>query len=333
MARGVRHQRGSDLLPEGGVGGRRADRGSGIDVQRLEPAGRSSSPRPSRSVRAVRGVGLHGLESSASGGGDRRGRSTTGSSAERFAELEPVGRPIQQGLRDRRSHGHASGERVEQASREDYLYFVGSAEVGEKLDVELVGGGRRDPEGVGFAARAVRRGAGRHHGITALVKDVKARRLPEVDDAFANRLGVRHDPAAPRRPPRAAHRGEGARGDRLRPRPRARGADDPGVDVDLPESLVDEETDHRIRHAGAGRAAWAFPRADAGGAGVGRGAAARRPRARDPGDERPRLEAVARSASWRESGRGDRRRDRGPGAGLRAGSQVGREGSSAPVRS
>ena len=60
---------------------------------------------------------------------------------ERFAELEPVGRPIQQGdfvtvdLTVTRG-----GERVEQASREDYLYFVGSAEVGEKLDVELVGG-------------------------------------------------------------------------------------------------------------------------------------------------------------------------------------------------
>src|SRR5919106_335363 len=59
---------------------------------------------------------------------------------ERFAELEPVGRPVQQGdfvtvdLTVTRS-----GKRVEQASREDYLYFVGSGEVGEKLDVELAG--------------------------------------------------------------------------------------------------------------------------------------------------------------------------------------------------
>src|SRR5919106_3213467 len=107
---------------------------------------------------------------------------------ERFSELEPVGRPVQQGdfvtidLTVTRG-----GEKVEQASREDYLYAVGSGEVGEKLDVELtgakpgailkVGDSLPDRFGEEFGGAAV--------DITVLLKDVKARLLPEVDDDFA----------------------------------------------------------------------------------------------------------------------------------------------------
>ncbi len=59
---------------------------------------------------------------------------------ERFSELEPVGRPVQQGdFVTVDLTVIKGGQKVEQASREDYLYFVGSGEVGEKLDVELVG--------------------------------------------------------------------------------------------------------------------------------------------------------------------------------------------------
>jgi trigger factor len=171
---------------------------------------------------------------------------------ERFAELEPVGRPIQEGdfatvdLTVTRS-----GERVEQASREDYLYFVGSGEVGEKLDVELVGG-------KAGAILKVSDSLPEHFGeelggaaveITALVKDVKARRLPEVDDAFAKTASefdtieqLRHDlreriSEVKEREATAALR-DLALEEMIQK-----------VEVDLPESLVEEETDHRIHHA------------------------------------------------------------------------------------
>src|SRR5919109_1326744 len=107
---------------------------------------------------------------------------------ERFAELEPVGRPTQQGdfvtidLTVMRGD-----EKVEQASHEDYLYSVGSGEVGEKLDVELVG---TKPGAILKVTDALPERFGEELGgtavdITALVKDVKARRLPDVDDDFA----------------------------------------------------------------------------------------------------------------------------------------------------
>ena len=53
----------------------------------------------------------------------------------------PSDGPVQQG--DFVTGGHRpcrkGGDQAEQASREDYLYFVGSGEVGKNLDVELVG--------------------------------------------------------------------------------------------------------------------------------------------------------------------------------------------------
>ena len=171
---------------------------------------------------------------------------------ERFAELEPVGRPVQ--------HGDfvtvdltvmKGGQKVEQASREDYMYFVGSGEVGEKLDVELTGA---KPGAILKVSDALPERFGEGLGgtavdITVLVKDVKARKLPEVDDDFA-RTASEFDTIQQLR-------------DDLRERltqVKEREADAAlrdlvlqamidKVDVDLPESLVNEETDHRIRHA------------------------------------------------------------------------------------
>jgi trigger factor len=171
---------------------------------------------------------------------------------ERFAELEPVGRPIQQGdfvtvdLTVTRAN-----EKVEQASREDYLYFVGSGEVGEKLDVELVGGkaGAILKVSDALPERFGEELGGAAVEITALVKDVKARRLPDVDDAFAKTASefdtiqqLRDDlrervTEVKEREATAALR-DLALEQMIRK-----------VDVDLPDSLVEEETDHRIRHA------------------------------------------------------------------------------------
>jgi trigger factor len=171
---------------------------------------------------------------------------------ERFAELEPVGRPIQQGdfvtvdLTVTRA-----GQKVEQASREDYLYFVGSGEVGEKLDVELVGGKagailkvsdalpERFGEGLGGAAVE----------ITALVKDVKARRLPEVDDAFAKTASEFDTMQQLRDDLRERLVEVKEREATAALRDLALEQVIQKVDVDLPESLIEEETDHRVRHA------------------------------------------------------------------------------------
>ena len=124
---------------------------------------------------------------------------------ERFAELEPVGRPVQQGdfvtvdLTVTRG-----GEKLEQASRADYLYTVGSGEVGEKLDVELVG---TKPGAILKVADTLpeRFGeelAGAPVDISVIVKDVKSAAPPRGGRRVRqDRLRVRHDAPAPRRPP------------------------------------------------------------------------------------------------------------------------------------
>ena len=81
---------------------------------------------------------------------------------ERFSELEPVGRPVQQGdFVTVDLTVTKSGQKVEQASREDYLYFVGSGEVGEKLDVELIGA---KPGAILKVSDALRSGSARSSG-------------------------------------------------------------------------------------------------------------------------------------------------------------------------
>jgi trigger factor len=171
---------------------------------------------------------------------------------ERFSELEPVGRPVQQGdfvtvdltvLR--------GGEKVEQASREDYLYFVGSGEVGEKLDVELAGA---KPGAILKVSDALPERFGDELGgaaveITVLVKDVKTRRLPEVDDEFAktasefDTIEELRDDLRDRLAEVKEREATAALRDLALEEMIGR------IDVDLPESLVEEETDHRIRHA------------------------------------------------------------------------------------
>jgi len=171
---------------------------------------------------------------------------------ERFSELEPVGRPVQQGdFVTVDLTVIKGGQKVEQASREDYLYFVGSGEVGEKLDVELVGA---KPGAILKVSDALPERFGEELGgaaveITVLVKDVKARRLPEVDDEFAKTASefdtiqqLRDDLRE-----RLTEVKEREAGAALRDLVLEAMVDK--VDVDLPQSLIDEETDHRIHHA------------------------------------------------------------------------------------
>jgi trigger factor len=171
---------------------------------------------------------------------------------ERFSELEPVGRPVQQGdFVTVDLTVMKGGEKVEQASREDYLYFVGSGEVGEKLDVELVGA---KPGAILRVSDALPERFGEELGgaavdITVLVKDVKARKLPDVDDDFAktasefDTIQQLRDDLRERLTEVKEREADAALRDLVLQ------AMIDKVDVDLPESLVDEETDHRIHHA------------------------------------------------------------------------------------
>ena len=170
---------------------------------------------------------------------------------ERFAELEPADRPVRLEdfvTIDVRTTLH--GEDVPEASRSDYLYFVSSGEFGSKLDEELVGSRPGDilkvndtlPDRFGELG-------GTDVSIQILVKDVKARKLPEADDGFAktasefDTLTELRDDLRERLAEMKEREAEGTIRDR------ALQAMIDTVSVDLPESLVVEETDHRISHA------------------------------------------------------------------------------------
>ena len=171
---------------------------------------------------------------------------------ERFSELEPVGRPVQQGdFVTVDLTVTKGGEKVERASREDYLYSVGSGEVGEKLDVELVGA---KPGAILKVADALPERFGDELGgaaveISVLLKDVKARKLPELDDDFAktasefDTIPQLRDDLRERLTEVKEREADAALRDLVLQ------AMIDKVDVDLPESLIDEETDHRIHHA------------------------------------------------------------------------------------
>jgi trigger factor len=171
---------------------------------------------------------------------------------ERFSELEPVGRPVQQGdFVTVDLTVTKGGEKVEQASREDYLYFVGSGEVGDKLDVELAGA---RPGAILKVSDALPERFGDELGgaaveITVLVKDVKTRRLPDVDDEFAKTASEFDTIQQLRDDLRERLTEVKDREATAALRDLTLQAMIERIDVDLPESLVDEETDHRIHHA------------------------------------------------------------------------------------
>ncbi len=171
---------------------------------------------------------------------------------ERFAELEPVERPIQDGdfgTIDVRATVHE--EEVAEATRTDYLYFVSSGEFGPKLDEELAGKRAGDilkfndalPERFGEEV------GGKDVTFQVLVKDVKARRLPEADDAFA-KTASEFDTLDQLRDDLRERLGELKEREATGVvRDRALQVLIDTVAVELPDSLVDEETEHRVTHA------------------------------------------------------------------------------------
>jgi trigger factor len=170
---------------------------------------------------------------------------------DRFAELETVGRPVVRGdyvVMDLRTTVH--GEELPEATRTDHLYEVGSGEFGAKLDAELEG--KRAGE-ILKLNDVLQAGAGERAGqevtFSVLLKEVKGKRLPDLDDEFA-KTASEFDTLDELTAQLREQLGENKR----------RNADAAVRDlvlqalvdrteVDLPDPLIDEETQHRVDHA------------------------------------------------------------------------------------
>lgn len=110
---------------------------------------------------------------------------------DRFAEVETVARDLRRGdfaLIDLK--GYVLDEPLEGATAPDYLYEVGSRQGPPKLDDELEG------ERAGSILKftdvlpdAFGELAGQEASFTVLVKEVKAKKLPALDDEFAKTVG------------------------------------------------------------------------------------------------------------------------------------------------
>jgi trigger factor len=170
---------------------------------------------------------------------------------DRFAELETVSRPAVQGdyvVADIRGSVH--GEEVPEATKPDYLYSVGSGEFGEKLDQELLG--KRAGEILRFndtLSAGAGEAAGSEISFSVLVKEVKGKKLPPLDDELAktaSEFDTLDELRASLRESLATGKEREADGI---VRDRAIQAMIDRIDVDLPETLVDEETEHRVHSA------------------------------------------------------------------------------------
>ena len=171
---------------------------------------------------------------------------------ERFAELETVARAARPGdyvLADVRASVH--GREVPEATRVGFLSEVGSEELVPELDTELEG--KRAGDIVKFNATLPERFgeelAGTELTFTALVKDVKAKKLPAADDEFAktaSEFDTVEELRADVREKLGAFKAAEATSI---VRDRALQALIDKADVDLPDRLVDEETDDRVRRA------------------------------------------------------------------------------------
>ncbi|HLB62607.1 MAG TPA: trigger factor [Actinomycetota bacterium] len=171
---------------------------------------------------------------------------------ERFAELEPAPRAARSGdfvVADLRATVH--DEEVPEATRPDGLYEIGSGSFVPELDKELEG--KRAGEIVKFNATLPDGFAGDRGGqevsFQVLVKEVKAKRLPAADDAFAktasefDTLGELRESLK-----ETIARNKDREADHV-VRDRVLQALIDRVAVELPDTLVDEETERRVQNA------------------------------------------------------------------------------------
>ena len=170
---------------------------------------------------------------------------------ERFAELETVAHPARRGdyvVADIRGYVH--DQEVEGLTFTDHLYEVGSEQLVPELDKELEG--KRKGEIIKFNAK-LPEGSGERAGqevsIQVLVKEVKAKRLPAADDEFA-KSASEFDTLEELRADLRTKLGE-AKEQEAQAELRDLVLQEliSRVDVELPERLVDEETEHRVEHA------------------------------------------------------------------------------------
>lgn len=167
---------------------------------------------------------------------------------DQFAELEPVGREARRGdfvLIDLK--GYRNDEPVEGASVPDYLYEVGSRTGPPKLDEELEGA---RPGSILKFNDSPPAGelAGQEISFTVLVKEVKVKRLPPLDDELAKTMGefdtldeLRDDIRGRLAPIKRSMVHEEIAN-------RALAALVDASDLEPPPKLVDEELEHRFEH-------------------------------------------------------------------------------------
>lgn len=169
-----------------------------------------------------------------------------------FAELEPVERPVrEEDFVTANITVKSGGEEVPQLTREDYLYQVGSGEMGEKLDAQLHG---TKPGAIlqfddTLPDRLPEELAGAAASFAVMVKEVKQLKLPEADDDFA-KTASEFDTMAQLREDLKERIHEAKEREAIGViRDRALEVLVDRVDVELPESLIEEETEHRISYA------------------------------------------------------------------------------------
>lgn len=169
---------------------------------------------------------------------------------DRFAELESVGRPVMRGdhvLIDLK--GTRNDEPVEGMSAPDFLYEVGSGGGPPSLDGQLEG--ERPGAILKFSDDVVIPSIGGEPvtvSFSVMVKEVKAKKLPELDDEFAKTVGEFESLDDLRKDLReriSEYKGQLVEQEL---RSRALQALVEASDLEPPEKLVDSEAQHRLAH-------------------------------------------------------------------------------------
>ncbi len=106
----------------------------------------------------------------------------------RFATLDPVARNAEAGdhlLIDVKTSIH--DQKIDEASANDFMYELGSGTLAPELDTELTGTRAGDiiKFNTALPERLSKDYGGKEVTMTVIVKEVNAKRLPEIDDEFA----------------------------------------------------------------------------------------------------------------------------------------------------
>jgi trigger factor len=171
---------------------------------------------------------------------------------DRFAELEPVGRPAARGdfvMVD--ITATARGEEIPELSGQGVLYEIGGGGFGEAFDQELEG---TRPGGIHKVTTTVPDPSGqqgsREATFSVLVKEVKTKRLPALDDEFARTASEFDALDALRADVRERVAGlKEAQADAALREEALNALAGKVADVEVPDSLIDRETESRVESA------------------------------------------------------------------------------------